>query len=644
MRAPNTHQKPLLGKIIALAVTMLVWGAAAFSQTNWVDGTLITFNSNGAWCWYQDERAVVDVPNHKLIIASTRTSNGHNYVDMYDFSLLTLQNYDLGAIGSDDHNAPGLIIRPDGKYLAMYAQHYDAYKSRYKIFNGTSWSSTEQQFDWTTIPGGTDYTIAYSNLYYLSSENRIYNFARANNRAPNFLVSSNQGDTWTYGGQIKTNSSSTYNKGYFKYCGNGVDRIDFIFTEQHPRDFNTSIYHGYIKGGKSYRTDGTVADADIFDRTFIPTDADFTKVFAANTVVNGGAVTRCWNTDIQRYPDGTIATIITARTNSDSNNPTHCFIYCRYNGSTWSHTYLGNAGLKLYSSEQDYTGLAALHPNDPTTIFISSTYDPATNASLAKHEIFKGVTSNNGATWTWTAITKNSTMDNMRPIVPAWDAAHTALLWFRGSYTSAQSINAAVVGLITETMLPVELTAFSASVSLKNVELTWTTATEVNNHGFDVERRTRGSGSVAGVFEKIGFVSGSGNSNVPRKYCFTDMNARPGKYSYRLKQIDNDGRFEHSHEIEAELALPSGFALAQNYPNPFNPSTKIDFIVGETNETTVKVYSLLGQEVATVFRGTADAGTLYTVEFNASAHANGIYFYVLRSGGDVEAKKLIIAK
>lgn len=644
MRNPYTIPAITASVLPAVLLTAMLCGTTAFGQTNWVDGSLITFNSNGAWCWYQDERAVVDAANNKIIVASTRTSTGHNYVDMYDLTTLTVQDYDLGTIGSDDHNAPGLIIRPDGKYLAMYAQHYDAYYSRYKIFNGTSWSAAEQKFDWKTIPGGTDYTIAYSNLFYLSAESRMYNFARANNRAPNFLVSSNQGDTWTFGGQLKTNSSSTYNKGYFKYCGNGVDRIDFIFTEQHPRDFTTSIYHGYIKGGKSYRSDGTVADADIFDRTFIPTDADFTTVFANGTVMNGMTMTRCWNTDVQRYDDGTIATIITARTNADLSNPTHCFIYCRYDGSSWTSTYLGNAGLKLYSSEEDYTGLAAVHPKDPNTIYISSTYDPGTNAYLTKHEIFKGVTSDHGATWTWTAVTKNSTVDNLRPIVPAWDNTHTALLWFRGTYTSAQNINAAVVGIITEVELPVELTAFTAVLKKKNVELRWETATEVNNFGFEVERRCRSGRPEPGGFEKVGFVDGGGTSNAPRSYRFEDTPIDAGTYAYRLKQIDNDGRYEYSKEIEIDASGPSTFALGQNYPNPFNPTTTITFSVAASGHATLTVYNVLGQEVATLFNGRAEAGTLTSVDFNASGCASGMYLYVLKSGRAIATKKLVVEK
>ena len=102
---------------------------------NIVNGNLIQISSNGAWCWYQDERAVVDTTNDKIIIASNRTSNGHDYVDIYDISTGTTQNYDLGYIASDDHDTPGLLIRPDGKYLAMFAKHNSDKITHYRIFS-----------------------------------------------------------------------------------------------------------------------------------------------------------------------------------------------------------------------------------------------------------------------------------------------------------------------------------------------------------------------------------------------------------------------------------------------------------------------------------------------------------------------------
>jgi hypothetical protein len=452
--------------MLCTIAVLCFFGTSARAQTvrDQVRGNLMQFNDNGAWCWYQDERAVIDTARRTLILGSDASGSGlggsarNGVIDavLMDLASGLSQRFALAQFGCDDHNAPGFLVRPDGKYLAMYAQHYDAYNSRYRIFDGSVWVP-EQRFDWTTIPGGTDYTIAYSNLYYLSSETRVYNFARANHRCPNLLVSTNMGDTWSYGGILATNSSNTYNKGYYRYWGNGIDRIDFIFTEQHPRDTTTSIYHGYIKNGKSFASDGTQVDNDILDTLNIPSFDNFTRVFSDSTLLAGYLMRRCWNTDVVRYNDGTIVTIVTARTSqytgSDAAiNPEHAFIYCRYNGQTWTYRYLGKAGPKLYSSEADYTGNAAVHPDDPNSIYISTTFDPRdSTVNLGVHEIFKGVTTNQGATWNWTPITWNSTKENCRPIIPAWNKENTALLWWRGTYSSAQSFNTAVVGVIDRT-------------------------------------------------------------------------------------------------------------------------------------------------------------------------------------------------
>jgi hypothetical protein len=416
------------------------------TEKDYVNGQLVTFNSNGVWCWFQDERAVVDTVKQKLVIGSV-TSSGGIEATIYDLTAKKVENKtQIGKLSVDDHNAPGFLILPDGKYLAMFADHYDKYNSHYCIYDGSKWSS-EKKFDWNKIPGGTDYTIAYNNVYYLSKEQQIYDFSRANDRAPNFLLSADSGKTWKFGGQLTTDPSSTYNKGYYKYWSNGVDRIDFCFTEQHPRDFTTSIYHGYIQDGMSRTTDGVIADSNIFDVKNIPTKTKFTKVFAHGTEVKGVTMGRCWESDLMRYDDGTIAILFEARANNSETD--HRNFYARYDGKTWTPTYIGKAGTKMYADEQDYTGLGALCPNDQNTIFISSPFNPGDdNSKAGKREIWKGVTTDHGATWSWTAVTANSSKDNFRPIVPAWNSRNTALLWFRGTYSAAQQFSAAVVGIM----------------------------------------------------------------------------------------------------------------------------------------------------------------------------------------------------
>jgi hypothetical protein len=191
--------------------------------------------------------------------------------------------------------------------------------------------------------------------------------------------------------------------------------------------------------------------------------------------------------------------------------------------------------------------------------------------------------------------------------------------------------------------LPVELTSFRAESHPSSVTLRWSTATEVNNYGFEVERRAMVNGQWnVEHWQRAGFVEGNGSSNSPTEYSFSDINLHDGKYSYRLKQIDRDGKFSYSQEVEVGVvSAPNAFVLQQNFPNPFNPSTSISFVLSERAHTTLNVYDMLGREVAKLAEGTMDAG-MHTVQFNASSLASGIYFYRLSSGRMNQIKKMTL--
>ncbi len=182
----------------------------------------------------------------------------------------------------------------------------------------------------------------------------------------------------------------------------------------------------------------------------------------------------------------------------------------------------------------------------------------------------------------------------------------------------------------SETALPVELTTFKALTTDNSITLQWQTATEINNYGFDIERTIIPSGVKEGTssttngveapvlspveaWTKVGFVSGSGNSNSPKSYSFTDKNIADGdKYQYRLKQIDYSGKFIYSNTIEISAkSLPMNYNLSQNYPNPFNPSTKIDYRIPKDGLVVLKVYDILGNEVSTLVDGFKSAGNYF---------------------------------
>ena len=196
---------------------------------------------------------------------------------------------------------------------------------------------------------------------------------------------------------------------------------------------------------------------------------------------------------------------------------------------------------------------------------------------------------------------------------------------------SCESVNTGVDAL-SNGVLPVELSSFSAIVLENSVKLNWRTETEVSNYGFEVEKLQDypTSGKKLQDWSKIGFVQGHGNSNSPKDYSFLDENGSGGKYSYRLKQIDTDGQFEYSKVIEVDLGSLTKFELSQNYPNPFNPSTAISFSLPQSGNVKLTVYNLLGEKVAELVNGFREAG-IHIVNFNAENFNSGIFIYKIRS-------------
>jgi hypothetical protein len=189
--------------------------------------------------------------------------------------------------------------------------------------------------------------------------------------------------------------------------------------------------------------------------------------------------------------------------------------------------------------------------------------------------------------------------------------------------------------------LPVEMTSFTAVAQNMSAQLKWNTATEVNNYGFEIERRAITSNAWA----KVGFVAGNGTSNIAHSYTYADNNLSSGKYAYRLKQIDNDGAFKYSASTEVEIiGVPKELKLYVNYPNPFNPSTKVQFTVPENGNVRLLVYNVIGQEVATLFNGAAEAGNIYTVNFDGSHMASGLYLSVLEFGTQRITHKMMMTK
>jgi hypothetical protein len=207
--------------------------------------------------------------------------------------------------------------------------------------------------------------------------------------------------------------------------------------------------------------------------------------------------------------------------------------------------------------------------------------------------------------------------------------------WCTSEIFSAGAWNAGII--------PVELTSFSASVSGNNVRLLWETATELNNSGFSIERKTANS-----EFTEIGFVPGFGTTTERKSYSYNDQDLRSGIYTYRLKQIDLNGTYEYYGNVEVEVTVPSEFNLNQNYPNPFNPSTKITFSLAVDSKVSLRLFNVLGQEVATLINKDLTAG-IHEYNFDATGINSGVYFYKIETTGIngnefIDIKKMILAK
>jgi hypothetical protein len=373
----------------------------------------------------------------------------------HDLTSCTTQRFTLNRnLEEDDHNSAALLILPNGCYLASYSKHAGDNRLRYRISRRpgdiTAWQPEQVFF---TAAGTT-----YSNLCYLSKSNTIFNFHRDSGRGfdPNFLVwKFGSASGFSYGGHLLTGpegNAANRDRPYLRYASNGIDRIHFMTTDHHPRDLvPNGIYHGYVQWeGREYgvyRSDGARL-GDLSQKDTSPYKAsDFTTLLAGDMLspVNGLRLTRGWATDIELDASGRPYVLFTARVND--NDVDHRFFYGRYSDSGWSISELAKAGGFLYPRENDYTGLAALDPNDPDHLFISSNVDPRTDAALPHYEIFEGITTSEGRHWTWSPITWRSSVDNLRPVVPRGAQGIVALLWMRGQYNSYTAYNSKIVGL-----------------------------------------------------------------------------------------------------------------------------------------------------------------------------------------------------
>jgi len=311
----------------------------------------------------------------------------------------------------------------------------------------------------------------------------------------------------------------------------------------------------------------------------------------------------------------------------------------------------------VYAISETLSGLEEVPPNaSPGSGLLTGTYNDGTNV-LSFSVSFSGLTANTtaahfhgpaavgvnagvqiGFTGFPTGVTGGVYINNF-VLTASQESDLLANLWYVNIHSSIFPGGEIRSQLFPDIVLPVELSSFTSVISGNDVILNWTTAAEINNSGFDIERKSNGL-----VWDKIGFVSGQGNSNEIHSYIFTDNDLNTGVYNYRLKQIDLNGNFEYFNlSNEVNIGVPADFDLSQNYPNPFNPETKIDFTIPENGNVSLQLYDYTGRLVKTLFGGFKSAG-YYSYKLNASDISSGIYFYKLESGNQSITKKLMLVK
>jgi len=232
-------------------------------------------------------------------------------------------------------------------------------------------------------------------------------------------------------------------------------------------------------------------------------------------------------------------------------------------------------------------------------------------------------TTDGGETW---ATQESGTSENLNEVF----FTNSTYGWIAG--------NNGVILRTTDGGMPVELVSFTANIKDGNVELNWKTATEVNNYGFEVERKSSGQD-----WATLGFVPGNGNCNSEKHYNFTDKLQVYGEYIYRLKQIDTDGAFEYSDEVTVHAA-PENYKLrAQNYPNPFNPATTIEYYLPEAGQVEITVHNVLGRMVKTLYAGVQQAGR-QEITFRGDELSAGVYICRIQSRERILYIKMVLNK
>ncbi len=453
-------------------------------------GNALVMTNNGAWTWFNDERAIF---HRGSLFIGYVLNNGQYGVTRYNPATNESSDMIISTATSqqqDDHNNPSITPLPDGRLMVLYAKHLGGSQ----FYQRTSLVPLpSSNADWgPEIVRPLTANNTYNNTYLLTGEsNRIYNFHRNINFNPTITLSNDLGATWEASIPfIEVGSGGV--RPYPRYCSNGSNRIDLIYTDGHPRDVDNSIYHMFYQAGTFRKTDGTLIDS--FSN--LPLDHQGGQrgsvVYPYSAAAWGpgqgpndwipGA--RGWTWDIHYGRDGHPVCVFQVQTGTDATwaSSRIFYYYARWTGTEWRRRFIARAGRGIYAAESDYGGGMCLDPSNPDVVYISSNAaDPfnlgdISNVTLnanARYEIYRGVTNDGGLTFSWTPVTTNSASDNLRPIIPENSPFDQTLLWFNGTYNSYTTYDTRVLAILRN---PLQLKNSSFSPTSNSGTLQWSSS------------------------------------------------------------------------------------------------------------------------------------------------------------------------
>lgn len=514
-----------------------------------------TLTPDGGWTWYNDPRALYH--NGILYFGYVR-ADGRSAVSAFNpASGVSTLLFTSSWSETDDHDNAGLLRMQDGRLLAIYAHHSSVNYLNYRTSLSTNpitpadWTA-EQTF--TTAAG-----VTYSNPYQLAAESGlIYNFMRDLNYNPTVTTSSNGGTNWsTPRILIQTGTNSTI-RPYVKYCSDYSNRIDFLYTDGHPRDLTNSLYHAYYSNGALSKTDGsflkTFANIPLLHDAGERGSVIYQYSDAPTTDPDDHIPTgRAWCWEITYQTNGAPVCVFTVQrdfvTGPNWFDDRIYYYYARWTGTNWQKRFIAQAGRPLFNPEDDYAGGICVDPQNPDVIYLSSNAaDPfnisdTTNVPLnanQRYELFRGVTTNGGLNFNWTAVTTNSTQDNLRPYFPRNPGAIPTVIWFRGMYTTFNNYHTAVVGLFPNPIpSPPSVTIVSPTIgsvaltNLNNKLLLNAVAIDDGLPGPLSVAWTTASGPTNAVFTAPAGTNTFAGFPLPGTYAFLEFGVshRPGRTS-----------------------------------------------------------------------------------------------------------------